>query len=173
MDNGLPIAEVTTTTRVPHGLGDEQREAEPTSSVPTASSHRLRFSKATVAVGRAQYQYDNVQSFLRSPTALVPLQAVRAPVWPARNAGRRCASHKYQSIMATWSRRSSLPRLLMDGLLSHRWKSAPPQESHCRCSGRQPHREDVDPTPASGLRGRCGKCRPLNLCIVAARFCGI
>ena len=69
------------------GSENEQRAAHLSSSVPTASSHRLRFSKATVAVGRAHYQYDNPQSFLRSPTALVPLQAVRAPEVPLRAQG--------------------------------------------------------------------------------------
>ena len=88
MEDGLPIAQrVTGTTRVSEGSESEQRAADISSSVPTASSHRLRFSKATVAVGRAQYQYDNPQSFLRSPTALVPLQAVRAPEVPLRARG--------------------------------------------------------------------------------------
>ena len=163
MDDGLPIAEVTTAAQASEGLGDKQRAAGPPSSVPTASSHRLRFSKATVAVGRAQYQYDHAQSFLRSPTALVPLQAVRAPVWSARKAGCIWGSREHVYTPACKSQASFLPRLLMDGLVSYRLKSAPPQGSHCRCSGRQPQRGEGDPTPASGLRGRCGNCSPSTM----------
>lgn len=120
MDDGLPIAQrVTGTARVAEGSESEQRLADISSSVPTASSHRLRFSKATVAVGRAQYQYDNPQSFLRSPTALVPLQAVRAPEVPLRARG-------VDAVCMAVERNGdallgfTIARLLIDVLLSHR-----------------------------------------------------